>query len=228
MIYIVEDDKNIRELVIYTLESIGLKACGYEDGSYFFKAVVEAPPELIILDVMLPGEDGITILKKLKATSNTKHIPVIMVTAKGSEYEKVLGLDAGADDYVTKPFGMMELVSRVKAVMRRTINNVEPTVDTLSYGGITLELSKHQVRVEGEKVELTLKEFELLQRLVKKPGRVLTRDFLLTDIWGYDFDGETRTIDVHIRTLRQKLGATGELITTVRGVGYTLGGSDEC
>lgn len=226
MIYIIEDDKNIRELVVYTLQSTNFIARGFEDSTTFFTALAQEQPELILLDIMLPGDDGITILKKLKSNTATQHIPVIMVTAKGAEYEKVQALDAGADDYVTKPFGMMELVSRVKAVLRRTTSTTEMKPEIFTYEDITLELSEHQVRVGGEKVALTLKEFELLERLVKKPGRVLTRDFLLTDIWGYDFDGETRTIDVHIRTLRQKLGTAGNLITTVRGVGYKLGGSD--
>lgn len=227
MIYIVEDDSNIRELVVYTLQSTGLTAKGFEEGTSFFKALKETKPELVLLDVMLPGEDGITILKKLKADSHTKNIPVIMVTAKGAEYEKVLGLDAGADDYVSKPFGMMELVSRVKAVMRRSNVITETITNVLSYGSITVDTVEHEVRVEGKKVSLTLKEFELLEKLMKKPGRVLTREFLLSEIWGYDFDGETRTLDVHIRTLRQKLGSGGELIETVRGLGYKLGGADE-
>lgn len=227
MIYIVEDDKNIRELLVYTLESTGLKARGFEEGNAFFKALGEKTPELVLLDVMLPGEDGITILKKIKANHKTKDVPVIMVTAKGAEYEKVQGLDAGADDYVSKPFGMMELISRVKAVMRRSSNITESKAETLVYGDITLELAEHLVRVAGKKVSLTLKEFELLELLAKKPGRVLTRDLLLTEIWGYDFDGETRTIDVHIRSLRHKLGTAGEQIQTVRGLGYKLGGNDE-
>lgn len=228
LIYIVEDDRNIRELMVYTLESTGFLARGFEDGTNFLTAVSQEAPELILLDVMLPGADGISILKKLKANTRTKDIPVIMVTAKGTEYEKVMGLDAGADDYVAKPFGMMELVSRVKAVIRRSARNtVEVMTEVITFGDISIDMAEHQVRVTGKKTPLTLKEFDLLERLVKNPGRVLTREFLLSEIWGYDFDGETRTIDVHIRSLRQKLGTAGDLISTVRGVGYKLGGRDE-
>ena len=182
-------------------------------------------PELILLDIMLPGEDGLSLLGKLKSSSKTKDIPVIMVTAKGAEYDKVIGLDSGADDYVTKPFGMMELVSRVKAVLRRTGRASDK--DDMSVGGVCVNVKKHEVTVDGKTVTLTLKEFELLERLMRNQNIVLTRDQLLEDIWGYDFDGETRTVDVHVRTLRQKLGARGEIIETVRGVGYRIGGSNE-
>lgn len=182
-------------------------------------------PELILLDIMLPGEDGLSLLRKLKSSSKTKDIPVIMVTAKGAEYDKVIGLDSGADDYVTKPFGMMELVSRVKAVMRRT--GRAPDKDDMSVGGVCVNVKKHEVTVDGKAVTLTLKEFELLERLMRNQNIVLTRDQLLEDIWGYDFDGETRTVDVHVRTLRQKLGEKGEIIETVRGVGYRVGGANE-
>ena len=205
MIYCVEDDDNIRELVIYTLETTGLKARGFADGSAFTEALAFETPELILLDIMLPGEDGLEILKKLKCSSKTKSIPVIMVTAKGSEYDKVIGLDSGADDYVTKPFGMMELVSRIKAVLRRSKGSQERENPEIQ--GVHIDVKKHEVTVDGRTVPLTLKEFELLE------------------IWGYDFDGETRTVDVHIRTLRQKLGEKGEIIQTVRGVGYRIGGS---
>ena len=225
MIYCVEDDSNIRKLVIYTLESTGLKACGFEDGASFMKALATETPRLILLDIMLPGEDGISLLKKLKNSKKTKHIPVIMVTAKGSEYDKVVGLDSGADDYVTKPFGMMELVSRIKAVLRRTEGTKKEMLVT--NGPIKLNIEKHEVTVDGVPVSLTLKEFDLLERLVRNPNIVLTRDSLLAEIWGYDFDGETRTIDVHVRTLRQKLGSVGDMIETVRGVGYRMGGFDE-
>lgn len=225
MIYCVEDDSNIRELVIYTLESTGLKARGFEDGTSLMKALAIDLPELILLDIMLPGEDGIAILKKLKNASKTKNIPVIMVTAKGAEYDKVVGLDSGADDYVTKPFGMMELVSRIKAVMRRTAGTKKDMI--ISNGPILLNIEKHEVTVDKTPISLTLKEFDLLERLVRNPNIVLTRDSLLVEIWGYDFDGETRTIDVHVRTLRQKLGSVGEMIETVRGVGYRMGGFDE-
>ena len=223
MIYCVEDDDNIRELVIYTLETTGLKARGFADGSAFMEALAFDTPELILLDIMLPGDDGLEFLKKLKSSQKTKNIPVIMVTAKGSEYDKVVGLDSGADDYVTKPFGMMELVSRIKAVLRRT-GKVEDRMD-METAGVHVDVKKHEVTVDGKEISLTLKEFELLEKLMRNQGIVLTRDQLLTEIWGYDFDGETRTVDVHIRTLRQKLGEKGEIIQTVRGVGYRVGGA---
>ncbi len=222
MIYCVEDDDNIRELVIYTLETTGLKARGFAEGSAFMEALAFDTPELILLDIMLPGDDGLELLKKLKSSPKTKGIPVIMVTAKGTEYDKVIGLDSGADDYVTKPFGMMELVSRVKAVLRRA-GKVEDRID-MEMAGVRMDIKKHEVTVDGKQVALTLKEFELLEKLMRNQGIVLTRDQLLTEIWGYDFDGETRTVDVHIRTLRQKLGEKGEIIQTVRGVGYRVGG----
>ncbi|MCI6060462.1 MAG: response regulator transcription factor [Dorea sp.] len=222
MIFCVEDDSNIRELVVYTLESTGFKARGYEDGSSFLKALALETPELILLDIMLPGEDGMELLKKLKASPKTRDIPVIMVTAKGAEYDKVKGLDSGADDYVTKPFGMMELVSRIKAVLRRSSSLSARNEDTIVLGDIEINTKKHEVTAGGEVVNLTLKEYELLKRLMKNSNIVLTRDQLLEDIWGYDFDGETRTVDVHVRTLRQKLGKSGERIETVRGVGYRM------
>ena len=222
MIYCVEDDDNIRELVIYTLETTGLEARGFADGSAFMEALAFDTPELILLDIMLPGDDGLTLLKKLKSSAKTKGIPVIMVTAKGTEYDKVVGLDSGADDYVTKPFGMMELVSRIKAVLRRT-GKVEDRTD-MEISGVCVNVKKHEVTVDGRQVSLTLKEFELLEKLMRNQGIVLTRDQLLTEIWGYDFDGETRTVDVHIRTLRQKLGEKGEIIQTVRAVGNRDGG----
>lgn len=225
MIYCVEDDSNIRELVVYTLESTGMKACGFEDGRAFMEALAFETPELVLLDIMLPGEDGIEILKKLRKSAKTKDIPVIMVTAKGSEYDKVIGLDTGADDYITKPFGMMELVSRIKAVLRRTMREKEDT--KYQIGNLLIDVEKHKVKVDGKTVALTLKEFELLEKLMKNMSIVLTRDRLLEEIWGYDFTGETRTVDVHVRTLRQKLGIAGELIETVRGVGYRIGGDNE-
>ena len=223
MIYCVEDDDNIRQLVIYTLETTGLKARGFADGSAFMEALAFDTPELILLDIMLPGDDGLELLKKLKSSAKTKSIPVIMVTAKGSEYDKVVGLDSGADDYVTKPFGMMELVSRIKAVLRRS-GKIEDRTD-METAGVHVDVKKHEVTVNGKAISLTLKEFELLEKLMRNQGIVLTRDQLLTEIWGYDFDGETRTVDVHIRTLRQKLGEKGEIIQTVRGVGYRVGGA---
>ncbi len=222
MIYCVEDDSNIRELVIYTLETTGFKACGFEDGSTFLEALALDTPELILLDIMLPGEDGIELLRKLKTSSKTKDIPVIMVTAKSTEYDKIIGLDSGADDYVAKPFGMMELVSRIKAVLRRSQKDSTKREDLIILKNITIDVKKHEVKVGGTVINLTLKEFELLKRMMKNPNIVLTRDQLLEDIWGYDFDGETRTVDVHVRTLRQKLGSAGEQIETVRGVGYRM------
>lgn len=222
MIFCVEDDSNIRELVVYTLESTGFQAKGFEDGPEFLKALALETPELILMDIMLPGEDGISLLKKLKSSAKTREIPVIMVTAKGAEYDKVKGLDLGADDYVTKPFGMMELVSRIKAVLRRSNKADNEPQDVIVLGEIKMDTKKHEVTASGEIVSLTLKEYELLRRLMKNPNIVMTRDSLLEDIWGYDFDGETRTVDVHVRTLRQKLGTCGEMIETVRGVGYRM------
>lgn len=224
MIFCVEDEANIRELVVYTLETTGFEARGFEEGTSFFEALAEELPELILLDIMLPGEDGMEILKKLKTSGRTKDIPVIMVTAKDAEYDKVMGLDAGADDYVTKPFGMMELVSRIRAVLRRTSKKEED--DTYVLGEIRMDRKKHEVTVAREPVALTLKEYELLRKLMENQNIVLTRDKLLEEIWGYDFDGETRTVDVHVRTLRQKLGQAGEYIETVRGVGYRIGEID--
>lgn len=221
MIYCVEDDDNIRELVIYTLETTGLKAKGFAEGAEFMEALAFDTPELILLDIMLPGEDGLAILRKLKNSSKTKDIPVIMVTAKGTEYDKVIGLDSGADDYVTKPFGMMELVSRIKAVLRRSGQTADKA--DLEVDGVKMNVKKHEGTVDGQAVTLTLKEYELLERLMRNRNIVLTRDQLLEDIWGYDFDGETRTVDVHVRTLRHKLGEKGAIIETVRGVGYRIG-----
>ena len=220
MIFCVEDDSNIRELVVYTLETTGFKARGFEDGRSFLEALALETPELVLMDIMLPGEDGLSLLKKLKNSAKTREIPVIMVTAKGAEYDKVKGL--GADDYVAKPFGMMELVSRIKAVLRRTSKSGQETQDIMKAGELELDTKKHEVTAAGEVVNLTLKEYELLKRLMKNPNIVMTRDCLLEDIWGYDFDGETRTVDVHVRTLRQKLGTCGERIETVRGVGYRM------
>ena len=222
MIFCVEDDSNIRELVVYTLETTGFKARGFEDGKEFLEALALETPELVLMDIMLPGEDGLELLGRLKSSPKTREIPVIMVTAKGAEYDKVKGLDLGADDYVTKPFGMMELVSRIKAVLRRTKKESQDPQDVIRAGGIEINTRKHEVTADGEVVNLTLKEYERLKRLMKNRGIVMTRDCLLEDIWGYDFDGETRTVDVHVRTLRQKLGSCGEMIETVRGVGYRM------
>lgn len=222
MIYLVEDDNSIRELVTYTLNTSGLEAQGFGHPSDFWKAMKQQPPQLCMLDIMLPDEDGLQILKKLRADPATRDIPVMMLTAKGSEYDKVIGLDAGADDYVPKPFGMMELLARVRALMRRSKGR--PNVDEYQIGPLYISLSRHVVRVNGQDVTLTLKEYELLKALIENRDIVLTRDRLLNQIWGYSFDGESRTVDVHIRTLRQKLGPASELIETIRGVGYKLGG----
>ena len=222
MIFCVEDDSNIRELVVYTLETTGFKARGFEDGKEFLEALALETPELVLMDIMLPGEDGIELLKRLKASPKTRDIPVIMVTAKGAEYDKVKGLDLGADDYVTKPFGMMELISRIKAVLRRSQKSSNELQDIIKVGDIEIDTKKHEVTASGEIVNLTLKEYELLKRLMKNSNIVMTRDLLLEEIWGYVFDGETRTVDVHVRTLRQKLGKSGERIETVRGVGYRM------
>lgn len=222
MIYYVEDEKNIRELVEYALLANGFEIRCFADGVSFWQGLREEKnPELILLDIMLPGENGMEILHRLKENASTKDIPVIMVTAKGSEYDKVLGLDSGADDYIAKPFGMMELVSRIKAVLRRT---QKEEVDTdLSYRDIRICNASHKVFVQDEEVELTKKEYNLLSYLIRNQGVVLTRDQLLNSIWGYDFDGETRTVDVHVRSLRQKLGHAGDCVTTVRGIGYRIG-----
>lgn len=222
MLYCVEDDRGIRELIVYTLQNSGFSAVGFECGKELFSALCSGKPELILLDIMLPDEDGIEILKRLRANASTKKIPVIMLTAKGTEYDKVIGLDSGADDYIAKPFGMMELISRIKAVLRRTTENDSDIEYT--FGKIKMSTKAHTVTVSGMPVELTLKEFELLRLLFKNAGMVLTRDMLLENIWGYDFDGETRTVDVHIRSLRTKLGNGGDIIETVRGVGYRIGG----
>ncbi len=220
MIYCVEDDAGIRELMIYTLQASDLQAKGLPDADAFWAAMEKEKPKLILLDIMLPGEDGISILKKLKVQSTTADIPVIMATAKGTEYDKVIGLDLGADDYLAKPFGMMEMVSRVKAVLRRAYKDEK--TDIVAVGKLTLNPQTHTVRADGEKVILTLKEFELLHKFMRHPGRVYSREQLLSDIWGADYVGETRTVDVHIGTLRTKLGECGEYIDTVRGVGYRL------
>lgn len=222
MIYYVEDEKNIRELVEYALLANGFEIRCFADGVSFWQGLREEKnPELILLDIMLPGENGMEILHRLKENAATKDIPVIMVTAKGSEYDKVLGLDSGADDYIAKPFGMMELVSRIKAVLRRT---QKKEVDTdLSYQDIRICNASHKVFVGDEEVDLTKKEYNLLSYLIRNQGVVLTRDQLLNSIWGYDFDGETRTVDVHVRSLRQKLGNAGDCVTTVRGIGYRIG-----
>ena len=219
MIYCVEDERNIREHLVYTLGTSGFEAKGLEDGQELKQALKEQQPELILLDIMLPGQDGYELLEFLKGNPDTSQIPVIMVTAKEAEYDKVRGLEAGADDYITKPFGMMEFLARVKAVLRRT----KRQEDQYQYQGLKIDVKRRQVW-DGERgVELTLKEFELLRYLMKNQGIVLTREQILEKIWGYEYYGETRTVDVHIRTLRQKLGDSGKWIETVRGVGYRIG-----
>ena len=225
MIYIVEDDDSIRELITYTLNSQNMEARSFPRPSEFYEALKQELPSLVLLDIMLPEEDGLSILKKLKAGKETKGVPVIMLTAKGSEFDTVMGLDSGADDYVSKPFRMMELLSRIRALLRRTgeeaqnINTEEYTLDNLYVCP-----SRHIVTVNGENVSLTLKEFELLCLLLEHREMVFSRAQLLDKVWGYSFDGESRTVDVHIKTLRQKLGEAGGLIETVRGVGYKIGG----
>lgn len=221
MIYCVEDERNIRELLVYTLGTTGFEAKGIRDGKELKKALKEEIPQLILLDIMLPGEDGYSILEKLKSNQETKDIPVIMVTAKEAEYDKVKALDSGADDYITKPFGMMEFIARVKAVLRRAAKQAGKK--EYNYKGLTIHVERHQVFDRERAVELTLKEFELLRYLMENQGIVLSRDQILEKIWGYEYAGETRTVDVHIRTLRQKLGESGFLIETVRGVGYRIG-----
>lgn len=223
MIYCVEDDAAIRDIEVYALRSTGFEAEGLESGEKLFEAIKKRVPELIILDVMLPGEDGMEILKRIRFSALTRSVPVIMATARGEEYDKITGLDSGADDYLVKPFGMMEMVSRVRAVLRRT-GGGEASRETgrLTLGGLALDPASHTVTVDGSPVTLTLKEFELLRTMMAKPGVVFTRDRLLSEVWGTDYDGETRTVDVHIRTLRQKLGEAGALIGTVRGVGYRM------
>ncbi len=220
MIFCVEDDRGIRELVVYALNNSGFQAAGFERGTDLFAALRTQTPELVLLDIMLPGEDGISILRRLKSGDASKLIPVIMLTAKGTEYDKVVGLDSGADDYITKPFGMTELISRVRAVLRRARPADSPV---LAAGTVRLDAGAHAVTSDGQPVDLTLKEFDLLHLLLKNAGRVLDRDMLLENIWGYGYSGETRTVDVHIRTLRAKLGSGGDIIETVRGIGYRIG-----
>ncbi len=222
MIYCVEDDAAIRDIEVYALRSTGFEAEGLGSGEELFAAVRKRLPELIILDVMLPGEDGLEILKRIRFSALTRSVPVIMATARGEEYDKITGLDSGADDYLVKPFGMMEMVSRVRAVLRRAGGAAQGGDGRLELGALALDPASHTVTVDGEAVTLTLKEFELLRTMMAKPGVVFTRDRLLSEIWGTDYDGETRTVDVHIRTLRQKLGGAGALIGTVRGVGYRM------
>ena len=220
MIYLVEDDESIRELIIYTLKSQGLDAKGFGRPSLFWKAMEKKLPSLLLLDIMLPEEDGISILKKLRMRPDTRKLPIIMLTAKGSEYDTVVGLDSGADDYIPKPFRMMELISRIRALLRRSRNDA---AEDYQLGKLYVCPSRHMVTVDQTPVNLTLKEYEMLCLLLKNSGMVLSRTQLLNQIWGYEFDGDSRTVDVHIRTLRQKLGPAGDLIETIRGIGYKIG-----
>ncbi len=221
MIYFVEDDKSINEAVYYTLKSSGFDVMGFDKPSLFWNEIKNHIPDLIILDIMLPEEDGLQILRKLRAKESTQNVPVIMLTAKDSEYDKVIGLDSGADDYMTKPFSMLELVSRIRALLRRTTS--KENVKELKIGNLVVNPEKHLITADGKNVTLTYKEYQLLLLFMKNQGVVFSRDTLLNKIWGYEFDGENRTVDVHIRTLRTKLGDCGNYIETVRGFGYKLG-----
>lgn len=219
MIYLLEDDESIRDFVIYTLNSQGMTARGFAAPSAFWEAMAQEAPSLLLLDVMLPEEDGLSILKKLRADTKTARLPIILLTARSTEYDKVLGLDGGADDYVAKPFGMMELLSRIRALLRRT----ETVEEQLFAGELTVIPDRHIVRACGQEVTLTQKEYEMLCLLLRNKGKVFSREQLIENVWGYAFTGETRTVDVHVRTLRQKLGRAGECIETVRGYGYKIG-----
>ncbi len=223
MIYLLEDDDSIREFVVYTLNGQGMEARGFALPSAFWAAVAEQVPSLVLLDIMLPEEDGLSVLKKLRGDAQTAKLPIMMLTARGTEYDKVLGLDAGADDYVAKPFGMLELLSRIRALLRRTVK--EP--DLLRCGTLAVDTGGHTVTVGGKAVVLTQKEFEVLCLLLKNRGQVLSRERLIEEVWGYAFTGESRTVDVHVRTLRQKLGDAGAYIETVRGYGYKIGPESE-
>ena len=220
MIYCVEDDMSIRELMLYTLRASGFEAAGFGEGESLFAALEQQQPRMILLDIMLPGMDGIEILKRLRSNPATAHIPVIMASARGTEYDKVMGLDLGADDYLAKPFGMMEMVSRIRAVLRRSMHMQKDS--RLRLGGLSMDVQAHTVTADNIRISLTLKEFELLRLFLSAPGRVFSREQLLEQVWGTDYIGESRTVDVHIATLRTKLGACGDYICTVRGVGYRM------
>ena len=220
MIWCVEDDSGIRDIELYALRSTGFEARGFEDGTAFWEALKEEQPDLVLLDVMLPGMDGVELLRRMKESPEFCGIPVIMATAKGTEYDKIQSLDLGADDYLVKPFGMMEMISRVKAVLRRC--QPQKKEHLLKAGGLIVNVDEHTVSSDGERIVLTYKEFELLKLFLSHPGIAFTRDQIFADIWGMDYVGETRTVDMHIRTLRQKLGSYGAMIETVRGVGYRL------
>ena len=222
MVYILEDDASIRKLVVYTLNSQGMEAEGFERPSQFWRALGEKKPDLLLLDIMLPEEDGLQVLSRLRSDPATRKLPVLMLTAKSTEYDKVLGLDQGADDYIAKPFGMMELMARIRAALRHAYPEEEK--GTCQVGKLFVDTQRHIVRAGDREVTLTLKEFQLLVLLMERRGTVFTRDQLLNTIWGYEFDGASRTVDVHIRTLRQKLGECGSYIETVRGVGYKIAG----
>lgn len=223
MIYCVEDEQNICELEVYTLQSVGMEVKGCGSGRELFAELEKRMPQLIVLDIMLPDEDGVSILRRLRADKRYAAIPVIMATAKGSEFDKVKGLDSGADDYIAKPFGMLEMVARIKAVLRRCAAPGQlPPEGIIRVANLEVNPLEHKVSVDGQEVVLTLKEYELLKKFLLHPGIVFSRDKLLNDIWGYEFSGETRTVDVHIRTLRQKLGSAGDLVETIRGVGYRM------
>jgi two-component system alkaline phosphatase synthesis response regulator PhoP len=217
-IFIVEDDENIREMVSYAVKTAGFEAVGFSSGKELFRALSDSIPELILLDIMLPGDDGVTILKKIRADKNTAKLPVIMLTAKGSELDKVTGFDSGADDYITKPFSVMEMLSRIKAVLRRT--KTEESPENIVLDELIISPEKRIVTSDNAEIPLTFKEFELLLFLARNKGIVLSRDKILTEIWGYDYDGENRTVDMHIKTLRKKLGESGNHIITIRNVGY--------
>ncbi|MBQ8332869.1 MAG: response regulator transcription factor [Clostridia bacterium] len=220
MIWCVEDDASIRDIEVYALTSQGYEAKGFEDGTSFWNAVQTEKPELVILDVMLPGIDGVELLKRMKASHALCEIPVIMATAKGTEFDKVQSLDIGADDYLVKPFGMMEMLARVKAVLRRC--QPKQNVRILRTGGLVVNLDEHTVTADGERIQLTYKEYEMLKLFLSRPGIAFTREQLFAQVWGEDYIGDTRTLDMHIRTLRQKLGSYGALIETVRNVGYRM------
>ena len=220
MIWCVEDDAGIRDIEVYALESTGFEAQGFEDGTSFWEALKTAKPQLVILDVMLPGIDGVELLKRMRSSADTAKIPVITATAKGTEYDKIQSLDLGADDYLVKPFGVMEMVSRVKAVLRRCQSEEKENI--LKVETLILNLDEHTVTIDGERVNLTYKEFELLRLFLAHPGMAFTRDQLFNEVWGMDYFGESRTVDMHIRTLRQKLGNYGRMIETVRNVGYRM------
>lgn len=220
MIWIVDDDSTIRDIEVYTLNTTGFEAKGFSGGTPMFEALKTETPELIVLDIMMPGDDGITILRKLRSNPVTRDIPIIMATAKGTEMDMITGLDTGADDYLVKPFGIMTLVSRIKAVLRRCGKQRSDTL--LSAHGIVMDIERHEVHVHGEDVELTKKEFAMLRLFLRSPGKVYTRENLMSEVWGAEFFGESRTVDMHIKTLRQKLGAAAGCIKTVVGIGYRM------